>query len=109
MPTITINNKLVECAPGTTVLQAARTLDIEVPTLCYWEGVRPMNSCMLCVVRNTKTGQLIPSCSSVVQEGMTIETDTGDVCTARKDVLELIISEHVGDCEAPARTPAPRR
>ena len=72
MPTITINNKLVEFAPGTTVLQAARTLDIEVPTLCYWEGVRPMNSCMLCVVRNTKTGQLLPSCSSMVQDGMTV-------------------------------------
>ena len=107
MPTITINNKPIEVAPGTTVLQAARTLDIEVPTLCYWEGVRPMNSCMLCVVRNTKTGQLIPSCSSVVQEGMTIETDTGDVCTARKDVLELIISEHIGDCEAPCTHTCP--
>ncbi|MCC6154629.1 MAG: (2Fe-2S)-binding protein, partial [Candidatus Hydrogenedentes bacterium] len=107
MPIITINNKPIEVAPGTTVLQAARSLDIEVPTLCYWEGVRPMNSCMLCVVRNTKTGQLIPSCSSVVQEGMTIETDTGDVCTARKDVLELIISEHIGDCEAPCTHTCP--
>lgn len=94
-------------AEGTTVLQAARQLEIEVPTLCYWEGVRPMNSCMLCVVRNTKTGQLLPSCSSVVQDGMTIETDTGDVCEARKDVLELIISEHIGDCEAPCSHTCP--
>ncbi|MFA6239311.1 MAG: FAD-dependent oxidoreductase [Candidatus Hydrogenedentales bacterium] len=107
MPNIVINNRSVEVAPGTTILQAARALEIEIPTLCYWEGVRPMNSCMLCVVRNTKTGQLLPSCSSLVQEGMTVETDTGDVCNARKEVLELIVSEHIGDCEAPCTHTCP--
>lgn len=107
MPAITINNRTIEVPPGTSVLQAARMLDIEVPTLCYWEGVRPMNSCMLCVVRNVKTGQLLPSCSSQVQDGMVVETDTGDVCRARKEVLELIISEHIGDCEAPCTHTCP--
>ncbi len=107
MPKITINNYELEVPEGTTILQAARQLEIEVPTLCYWEGVQPMNSCMLCVVRNTKTGQLLPSCSSLVQDGMTIETETGDVCAARKDVLELILSEHIGDCEAPCTHTCP--
>ncbi|MCC6145727.1 MAG: (2Fe-2S)-binding protein [Candidatus Hydrogenedentes bacterium] len=107
MPRIVINNQDIDVAEGTTILQAARGLGIEVPTLCYWEGVRPMNSCMLCVVRNTKTGQLISSCSSLAQEGMNIETDSGDVCNARKEVLELIISEHIGDCEAPCAHTCP--
>lgn len=107
MPKITINNQEIEVEAGTSILQAARKLDIEVPTLCYWEGVRPMNSCMLCVVRNTKTGQLLPSCSSMVQDGMVVETESGDVCSARKDVLELIVSEHVGDCEAPCTHTCP--
>lgn len=107
MPTITINKHTLEVAEGTTVIQAARQLEIEVPTLCYWEGVKPMNSCMLCVVRNMKTGQLLPSCSTLVQDGMEIETDTGDVCNARKEVLELIISEHIGDCEAPCTHTCP--
>ncbi|MBX7255739.1 MAG: FAD-dependent oxidoreductase [Candidatus Hydrogenedentes bacterium] len=107
MPTIVINNRSIEVAPGTTILQAARSLEIDIPTLCYWEGVRAMNSCMLCVVRNTKTGQLLPSCSSLVQDGMTVETDTGDVCSSRKEVLELIISEHIGDCEAPCTHTCP--
>ena len=107
MPRILINNHEADVAEGTTILQAARGLGIEVPTLCHWEGVRPMNSCMLCVVRNTKTGQLLPSCSSIAQEGMHIETDTGDVCKARKEVLELIISEHIGDCEAPCSHTCP--
>ena len=107
MPKVSINNWEVEVAEGTTLLQAARQLEIEVPTLCYWEGVRPMNSCMLCVVRNTKTGQLLPSCSTVAVDGMSVETDTGDVCNARKEVLELIISEHIGDCEAPCTHTCP--
>lgn len=107
MPTVTINNQDVEVEAGKTLLQAARQIGIEIPTLCYWEGVRPMNSCMLCTVRNTKTGQLHSSCSTVAQDGMAIETDTGDVCEARKEVLELILSEHIGDCEAPCAHTCP--
>lgn len=107
MPKVSINNHVIEVAEGTSLLQAARQLEIEVPTLCYWEGVRPMNSCMLCVVRNTQTGQLLPSCSTKVVDGMSVETDTGDVCNARKEVLELIISEHIGDCEAPCTHTCP--
>ncbi len=102
-----INNKEIAVAEGTTLINAAKDLGIEVPTLCYWEGVKPMNSCMLCVMRDSATGRLHPSCSTMVQEGMDIETDSGDVCEARKDVLELILSEHVGDCEAPCTHTCP--
>lgn len=107
MPTVTINNREVEVEEGKTLLQAARQIGIEIPTLCYWEGVRPMNSCMLCTVRNTETGQLHSSCSTPVRDGMQIETDSGDVCEARKEVLELILSEHIGDCEAPCAHTCP--
>ena len=62
--------------------------------------------CMLRFVRNTKTGQLLPSVPQV-QDGMVVETDSGDVCVARKQVLELIISEHIGDCEAPCTHTCP--
>ncbi len=82
-------------------------MGIEVPTLCHWEGVRPMNSCMLCVVREVKSGQLLPSCSTLVREGMEVETDGSEVCEARKEVLELLTSEHLGDCEAPCSHTCP--
>ncbi len=107
MPKLTINKTEIEVEAGTSLLKAAREMGIEVPTLCYWEGVRPMNSCMLCVMRETRSGQLLPSCSTIAVDGMEIETDSGDVCEARKDVLELIISEHVGDCEAPCAHTCP--
>ena len=107
MPKITLNGTEIEVEDGTSLLQAARGIGIEVPTLCYWEGVRPMNSCMLCVMRDTRSGNLFPSCSTIAVEGMNFETDSGDVCNARKEVLELIISEHVGDCEAPCSHTCP--
>ena len=107
MTKLKINNTEIEVEDGTSLLKAARQMDIEVPTLCYWEGVRPMNSCMLCVMRDTKTGNLVPSCSTIAVDGMEIETDSGDVCDARKDVLELILSEHVGDCEVPCAHTCP--
>ena len=102
-----MNKMPIEVEEGITLLNAARDIGIEVPTLCYWEGVTPMNSCMLCVMRNTKTGLLVPSCSTVAQDGMEIETDSGDVCNSRKAVLELTVSEHVGDCEAPCSHTCP--
>lgn len=107
MPSLTINKKPIDVEAGTTLLHAARQLGIEIPTLCHWDGVPPMNSCMVCVVRNAKTGQLVPSCSTLVQDDMEIETDSGDVSTARKDVLDLIVSEHLGDCEAPCSHTCP--
>lgn len=107
MPNLVINNRAVEVAEGTSILQAARDLGIDIPTLCHWDGVRPMNSCMLCVVREAKSGQLVPSCSTMAREGMEIETDSSEVCTARKEVLELIVSEHLGDCEAPCSHTCP--
>lgn len=107
MPSLTINKRPIEVEAGTTLLKAARQLGIEIPTLCHWDGVPPMNSCMLCVVRNTKTGQLMPSCSTEAQDAMDIETDSGDVSLARKEVLDLIVSEHLGDCEAPCSHTCP--
>lgn len=107
MPRVTINGQDHEVQEGVSLLKAIRGLGIDVPTLCHWEGVEPMNSCMLCVVRETNRGQLLPSCSTMVQEGMCIETDCEEVSTARKEVLELIVSEHMGDCEAPCSHTCP--
>src|SRR6056297_1999685 len=107
MSHMVINRQPVEAEAGTTLLQLARELGIEIPTLCHWDGIPPMNSCMLCVVRDARSGQLVPACSTAVQEGMEIETDSGDVSAARKHVLELIVSEHLGDCEGPCSQTCP--
>jgi ferredoxin len=62
---------------------------------------------MLCVVKNLSTGQLIPACSALASEGMEIDTECEEVQSARRDILNLLLSEHVGDCQAPCQRICP--
>lgn len=102
-----INNQLVTVPVGTTILNAAKTLGIDIPSMCYLEGNSNHPSCMVCIVKDKRSGILSPSCAMPVEPEMDIVTDDEDVHTARKDALELLLSDHVGDCEAPCRTACP--
>ncbi len=107
MPTLTIDNRRIEVHAGATILESARKLRIDVPTMCFLEGVRPSVSCMVCVVKvEGKTG-LVPSCAIPAEDGMRVRTDTEEVRQARKDALELLLSDHLGDCEGPCRIACP--
>lgn len=99
--TLTINRSTVQVPEGATVLEAATQAGVTIPTLCHARDLAPGTSCMLCVVEETTTGRLLASCSAPVEDGMVVETDNEHVRRARQDVLELLLSEHVGDCEAP--------
>jgi ferredoxin len=96
---ITIDGRPTEVPPGHTVLAAARLLGIDIPTLCYLEKCGPLNSCLVCLVKIN--GRLVPSCGTTVQPGMMVESETEEVHEARKTALELLFSDHVGDCLAP--------
>jgi len=104
---LTIDGKEIKVAEGTTVLNAARELGIEIPTMCYREGFHNHPSCMLCMVKDEKNGKLLPSCALPAAEGMQIRTDEEEVIQARKEALELLLSDHVGDCEAPCTLGCP--
>lgn len=92
---------------GTTILKAAESIGISIPTMCYHENISNHASCMVCGVRNNKTGDYIPACASKVQMGMDISSNTKEVSAFRKQALELLLSDHVGDCEAPCRVSCP--
>lgn len=109
MITLTIDRQTIQVPPETTVLQAARTAGIEIPTLCYREGFEPSTSCMLCVVEVEGYSGLMPSCALMVEEGMKVHTDTPAVQAARRAALELLLSDHIGDCEGPCRSACPAR
>lgn len=98
---LSINGLPSHVDEGATVLEAADLVFAEIPTLCHLKGCEPETSCMLCVVKDTASGQLIPACSTLAVEGMEIDTECGTVQAARRDLLNLLLSEHVGDCEAP--------
>ena len=107
MINLIINNQQVAVTVGSTVLAAAETLGITIPTLCHVNGYKPNTSCMICVVHELKTDSLILACSMPAEEGMHIETDNERVREARRDTLDLLLSEHVGDCEAPCQRACP--
>ncbi len=100
MPKILIDNQEVILKDNTSILHAAEAAGVTIPTLCYLKGYAHYTSCMLCVVVDKKTNKLIPSCSVYAEDGMEIETDSPRIKAARKDTIDMLLSEHVGDCEA---------
>ena len=105
MVKLTIDNREVTVEPGATLLDAARTAGIDVPTLCYCEGLRPNTTCMVCVVkvRNGAAGKLVPACATRAAEGMIVESESAEVRLARKTSLELLLSDHAAECHAPCQ------
>jgi NADPH-dependent glutamate synthase beta subunit-like oxidoreductase len=104
---IKINNQWVTVPEGSSILEAAEKLNINIPTLCYLKGYERFTSCMICVVYEINSDRLVPSCSMTAERGMEIETDNEKVREARKDTLDFLLSEHVGDCEAPCQRACP--
>jgi len=90
---ITINGLSVEVSPTTSILEAARELDISLPTLCYKEGSRPDGNCRACVVEIEGERALAPSCKRLVSDGMIVHTTSERVDRTRNTVLELLAVE----------------
>lgn len=91
---LTINGLDVEVEEGWTVLEAAKFLGLEIPTLCYDEGLSPYGGCRLCLVEigENEKAKLVSSCTYPVQEGLVVRTDTKKVLEARKMNIELMLS-----------------
>ena len=107
MARLTIDGQEVEVPAGATLLDGAMRLGIEIPTLCHLAGYEHFTSCMLCVVEEKGTGRLLPACSAPARDGMVLDSRTPAVADARKMVLDLLLSEHTGDCEGPCQRACP--
>lgn len=98
-----INNREVEVKEGSTILEAARILNIKIPTLCHMDlhdikFVNKLASCRVCLVEDIDKDKLIPSCATFVKDGMNIVTDSQRVIRARRAIVELLLSDHPSDC-----------
>ena len=100
---LTINNIPVTVPEGTTILEAARTVGIRIPSLCFLKGVNEIGACRICVVEVKGARSLVASCVYPVSEGMEVQTNTAKVRKSRKLTLELILSNHRMDCLTCAR------
>ncbi len=100
---IVINDQAISVPEGTTILEAAKTVGISIPTLCHldlkeFKMVNKVASCRVCVVEIQGKPSLAPSCSTKVAEGMVIRTDTARVIQTRRMVVELLLSNHPNEC-----------
>ncbi len=98
MVTLTIDNKTVTVPAGTTILEAARTVDIHIPTLCYLKEINEVASCRVCAVEVEGVDKLATACNTQVEDGMVVHTNTQRVRVTRKTNVELILSQHVDHC-----------
>ncbi len=107
MPKLRVQGQEIEVAPGTTLLAAARQVGVTIPTLCWRQGYDCSTSCMVCAVKVAGRARLLPACATPAEEGMEVTADDEEVRRYRREVLELLLSEHTGDCEGPCRLTCP--
>ncbi|RMF94911.1 MAG: 4Fe-4S dicluster domain-containing protein [Candidatus Schekmanbacteria bacterium] len=93
METMKINGKEVEIKKGETILQCARREGFNIPTLCYHEALKPYGGCRLCVVeiKNGNSGKLVSSCMYKAEKGLSVETESKKVISARKLIIQLLL------------------
>jgi formate dehydrogenase major subunit len=106
---LTIDGRDVSVEEGTTLLEAARSVGIRIPALCKVDGYPAAASCFLCAVKVENKATLTPSCAVPAAPGMVVHTDSDEVRASRKLALELLLSDHVGDCVGPCTTACPAR
>ena len=110
---ITINGVPCVCEEGTSILHAAQQNGIEIPNLCNDDSVRVYGACGLCAVEVTDDGRgraipkLLRACSAKAMDGYVIRFDTARAARSRKIALELLMSDHTGDCRGPCQLNCP--
>ncbi|HOT49840.1 MAG TPA: NADH-dependent [FeFe] hydrogenase, group A6 [Candidatus Hydrogenedentes bacterium] len=104
MPTLTVDDVRVEVPEGTSILNAAQKAGVKIPTLCYLKDLQAIGACRVCLVEVEGARTLVASCVTPVTEGMKVYTQRKRVREARKTVVELLLSDHQGDCQTCARS-----
>ena len=105
--TLTINSQQVTGPQGATILEIARMNNVSIPTLCHDDKLEPFGSCFLCICEVEGARRLMPACATKATEGMVVHTETPAISQNRKMCLELLLSDHVGDCLGPCTLECP--
>lgn len=104
MVNITIDNHTIAVPSGTTIMEAAASIHIPIPKLCYLKDINEIGACRVCVVEIEGQDHLVTSCNNVVEEGMTIYTNSPKVRRNRKHTVEMILSKHDAQCATCVRS-----
>ena len=106
---IIVNGNEIEVTGQRVLIEELRDRGLHVPSLCYDSEAEHQASCMVCMVKDVRSGQMIPSCSTFPYEGMDIDTESEEVADMRRMGLELLLSDHRADCEAPCTIVCPAK
>ena len=104
MVSLTIDNKKVSVPEGTTIMDAAKSVHIEIPHLCYLKGINEIAACRICVVEVEGNERLVTSCNNLAEEGMVIYTNSKKVRTSRRTTIQLLLSQHDSNCPSCVRS-----
>ncbi|MCD7884772.1 MAG: iron hydrogenase small subunit [Lachnospiraceae bacterium] len=104
MVNVTINGKQYKVQDGSTILEAARSVGIHIPTLCYLKDINSIGACRVCVVEVEGCAKLVAACNNQVWEGMVVHTNSPKVRESRRNTVELILSQHDGQCATCVRS-----
>src|ERR1700676_4420257 len=96
--TFTLDGRQITSPTGTLVIEAAKTQGIEVPSFCYYPGLSLQAACRMCLVEVKKMPKLQTACTLVATEGLVVKTDTQQVHSARKNMIEFLLANHPLDC-----------
>jgi bidirectional [NiFe] hydrogenase diaphorase subunit len=95
---VRIDGELVHVSEGWTILQAARAANRTIPTLCHFDGLRDVGACRLCIVEVSGSNRLLPACTTPVQDGMSVTTNSPKLAAYRRMIVELLLSERNHVC-----------
>ncbi len=104
---INLNGEAVAVPAGATIREAAEANGVHIPTFCHDDRLKPFASCFLCIVEVEGARTLVPACSTRVAPDMVVRTDSETVTRTRQQALNLLLSDHAGDCIAPCEATCP--
>ena len=95
---LTVDGKKITAPAGTLLIEACKSVGIEVPSFCYYPNLSLLGACRMCLVKIEKMPKLQTACTTVISEGMAVSTDTPEIHQARKSMVELLLGNHPLDC-----------
>src|SRR4051794_4818154 len=97
MPTLTLNGTTVSFDPGATILEAARTAGVDIPTLCWYPKLPIAGNCRICLVSVQGQGKLVAACATAAPDGMVVATESEPAVESRRGVLGFLLERYPGD------------
>ena len=104
MVNITIDHREISVPEGTTIMEAAASIRIQIPKLCYLKDINEISACRVCVVEVEGQNRLVTACNNVVEEGMVIYTNSPRVRRNRRHTVDMLLSQHDTSCPTCVRS-----